>query len=265
MRQTIIFLAIFFGFIGSGFCQEKYLPKSYYIAYPNRSFEFENNKIKYWNDDKTLIGTYYLEDSNGIKFINIKFENGQNEKYIILFNENLCYFFNINGLLYFRGFTFERGARAAPGEACFSVAYDNVKIISSSHLIEGNITYSTDNLIDRISVCWAEGVDGHGINEKLYLQMNNETRSIHISTGLVSYRNPNFFKENSRPKIIELSVRNKYSIIVNLEDTPNFHTINLPQTLMKDEILELKIIDVYPGTKHEDTCINIILMDYSKY
>jgi hypothetical protein len=48
-----------------------------------------------------------------------------------------------------------------------------------------------------------------------------------------------------------------------LEDTPNFQTIISPECL-KDEMLKLEILDVYPGAKYEDTCINAIIFETSQ-
>jgi hypothetical protein len=246
---------------------QDFLTESFYLEYPMMSFSFKDNKITFWeagtlkDAEKNFIGTYYLENVNHINYINIQWDNNQSEKYLILYNNNLCYLYKNDGYMYFRGF---RVTNAAPGEFCFTVNYDNVQIESSSFLIEHNIKYSTENLNDKIGICWAEGVSGNGINETLYIKMNG-ANSLHISTGFVSFNKPYLFKENSRPRKIELSVDNKYSIIINLDDTPNFQTIKLPEELKKDEILRMKILEVYPGTKYEDTCINMILLDEAIY
>lgn len=64
-----------------------------------------------------------------------------------------------------------------------------------------------------------------------------------------------------RPKKLELFVKDKFCFEVELEDTPNYQTIDLPQRLLSEDTLVIKILDVYPGTKYEDTCINSIFYD----
>jgi hypothetical protein len=255
------------------FSQEFFLPESSYINYPMMTFSFKGNKIEYWEagtinkdgsikePEKNLQGTYFFEIVDKVNFINVQWENNQNEKYLILFNNELCFLYKMDGNMYFRGFKMRRGA---PGESCFSVAYSNVEITASSYLLEGNVVYSTDKLNEKAGECWAEGVSGQGLNEILYMKMAG-TNSIHISTGFVSFSKPYLFDQNSRPKKIELSVDNKYRIIVDLDDTPNFQTINLPEQLGRNEVLRLRILEVYNGTKYEDTCINTILFDWGKY
>jgi hypothetical protein len=270
--KDYIFLSVYIFFSFNGFGQE-YLPASSYINYPMAQIAFKDNKIFFWEAgtlnrdgtlkeaEKNLNGTYYLETTNNIKFLNIKWENGQTEKYLILYNNNLCYLYKDEGYMFFRGFKI---TNAAPGEFCFNVNYRNVQIESSSYLTERNVEYSTMNLNEKIGICWAEGVPGNGIGETLSIKMAG-ANTLHISIGFISLNKPYLFNENARPSKVELSVQDKYSIIANLDDTPNFQTIKLPEKLEKDETLKIKILDVYKGIKYEDTCINMILIDEAKY
>jgi hypothetical protein len=264
MKLAFLFFKIIF-MTFNVFGQEISIQNSRYIAYFDRIIIFkDNNVIEMWKhevmDSPEIVGEYTLENVNGITFININCYNRKNERYLILISENICYLYNGDNYPYCRGFS--KGA--APGEAVYPYNKEwRNEITATSFLIEGRTQYTTENLNENIGICWAEGVRGQGINETLFLKME-DTKSIHISTGFVSYLKPHLFKENSRPKTIELSVVNKYSIVINLEDTPNFQTINLPERLGKNDILELKILNVYPGTKYEDTCINTILFDLAR-
>jgi hypothetical protein len=267
MKLTFLFLLIIF-IAFNIFGQEMSIQNSRYIVYFDKTIIFkDNNVIEMWKhdvmDSPEIAGKYTLENINRITFININWDNRKNERFLILISENICYLYNGDNYPYFRGFS--KGA--APGEAVYpynkySKKWEN-EITATSFLTEGRIRYTTEDLNENIGMCWAEGVSGQGINETLFLKMIF-TKSIHISTGFVSYFKPHLFKENSRPKTIELSVVNKYSIIINLEDTPNFQTINLPEQLGKNDVLELKILDVYQGTKYENTCINTILFDTAR-
>ena len=243
---------------------------SFYLRYPAWSYEFNNNDITYWaaatlkDPEINLKGIYNIENVNGVKYLNIEWDNNQKERHLIIYNNNLCYLYKNDDYMHFQGF---RITNAMPGEGCASVDRDYIQIKSSSHLIENGVIYSTENLNEKLGICWAEGVPGYGINEKLSIETEGYpgVNSIHISIGYVSYNRSYLYDENSRPKRIELTVENKYSIIIDLDDTSNFQTIALPETLNRNEILELKIIEVYRGTKYEDTCINMILLDSAIY
>lgn len=261
MKYIFLLISLFFTKIA--YCQN-IIPDSLYLNYPAESFEFKNNSIRHWNDGKTMTGTYTLENINGINFINIRWENNQTEKYLILINNNLCFLYKNNGFPFFSGF---RITNAAPGEFCFNVHDNNqINISATSQLTEGNTIYSTNNLNSRIGICWAEGVNSNGINETLSFRSDIDyINTLHISIGFISFDKPYLYSENSRPSRIEISVENKYSIIVNLDDTPNFQTIRLPEGLERNEILRIKILNVYEGTKYEDTCISILLIDAGVY
>jgi len=273
MKYLSYFL-LFFTFGFTAFSQEIYLPETTYINYPFMTISFKNNEIRLWEagtldpvdysprtPERNLKGTYNLENIGGVNFINIQWENNQRERFLILYNNELCYLYKTDGNVYFRGFKIRGGA---PGELTFPVSSRST---ASSHLIEGNIVYSIDKLNERIGECWVEGVPGHGINETLHINEwpGIDLNSIHISIGFVSFNRPHLYNQNSRPKKIELSVVNKFSITVDLNDTPNFQTINLPVGIGRNDILVLKILEVYEGTRYEDTCINMLLVDIGRY
>jgi hypothetical protein len=58
-------------------------------------------------------------------------------------------------------------------------------------------------------------------------------------------------------------VEGKFSITVDLKDTPHYQEIKLPSDIsdIRGKVLILEILDVYPGTKYEDTCINTIVCE----
>jgi len=69
------------------------------------------------------------------------------------------------------------------------------------------------------------------------------------------------YEENSRPKKLNILVENKFSLTVDLVDTPNYQTIIFPQTLYSSDIIIIEVLDVFSGTRYNDTCINNILYD----
>jgi len=133
------------------------------------------------------------------------------------------------------------------------------RLSASSMLREGNKSYSAGNLDSKIGVCWAEGVKGQGIGEKIII--NGEDDSIwfdlYISTGFVSYEKPYLFRENSRPKKLRISFEGEDPKIVGLADTPNIQYLGFFANYdMEKKNLWIEILEVYPGTKYTDTCIN---------
>ena len=233
-----------------------------YIDYPARIISFgKNYSIEKWTngtyESVTIFGTYNLEYRDNIPFIKILWEDNTSEEFLILVSNHMCYLYRSNDTPYFRGFKLRGGA---PGESSFPG--DGNIIVSSTYLIENQISYNADNLNEKIGQCWA--AKGYGINETLSLKMK-WTNSISISTGFVSFEKPYLWKENSRPKMLELTVKNKFSFIFELQDIPSYQVINLPDRLEEDDTLVIKILDVYNGTKYEDVCINSIVLDWGTY
>jgi len=111
----------------------------------------------------------------------------------------------------------------------------------------------------RINSAWAEGVPGHGINETITFTGVQAIR-FYISIGYVSYSRPELYTENSRPKKILVTVDGK-SIELMLKDTPAYQTIDVDAFSSK---VTIQILEVYTGTKYEDTCINSIINHFSQ-
>jgi hypothetical protein len=251
-----MFFAAIFGVEG----QEFFKPNGSYSADIFRSIEFtDDNKINMviadqaTDEDIKISGAYIINEYDKVPFISIMWDNNKNEKYLMLGNNLVCFLFNDNARPYFRG----TSGSIMRGELVLSKAST---ISASSSLIEKNIIFGPDNLNIEIGKSWVEGVTGQGIHEYL-LMKQVRTASIHISIGFVSFSNPNLYIENSRPKRILISVEGSFSFQVDLEDTPNYQKIDLPRRLTNNDELRIEILEVYRGTKYEDTCINSILFD----
>jgi hypothetical protein len=188
-----------------------------------------------------------------------------NEKYLVLSNEHICFIYDKTGKRIFRGAHGGYSGDSWMWATRSEFVWDGPETVTvSSFLRKGNILYIAENVgkNDLIGYPWVEGVNGNGINENLLLR-RKDAKYLYISIGFVSYEKPYLYEQNSRPKRIRLSVESKFSIEIELEDTPSFQTIILPERLNED-ILKLEIIDVFPGTKYEDTCINAILFETSR-
>ena len=230
------------------------------------SITFDNGKIKITDLDvmtgklTITLGTYTVVEEGKVFYIYVAIDNGKSEKWLAIYNNDLCYLYKNNSFPFFEGYI----GSSRQVELFFPYAKH---ADASSYLIEGATQYRPDNLSNvtsstSLGLPWVEGVPGQGIGEFLLLK-TNETKKLFISNGFVSYDKPYLYNDNSRPKKIRLSVEGKFSFDAELEDTPNFQKIELPQTISRtsesEDVLKLEILDVYPGTKYDDTCINFII------
>lgn len=146
------------------------------------------------------------------------------------------------------------------------------KITASSSLNEGTKIYSPENILAVYATStyndhnqkwsnkitpWVEGKKGDGIGEYIEFDIPAEIpyADIRILNGYVNPLKPHLYKENNRIKkaLIETDTEGKKEIT--FEDVPEFTQIALPY---RTKHFKLTILDVYPGTKYQDTCITAI-------
>ncbi len=225
-----------------------------YIAFDGNDVEIGQENMR-TNIITSFKGVYEIREENKVPFIIFTSEDREKHKYLILKNNLLCYVYKENGFNISYGMS--GSSRRSEG---LLISAD--EILASSYLKEGNLEYKPDNLNlkFKLGIPWAEGVPGNGINETLTIKLEDIKR-LYISIGYVSYQRPYLYEQNSRPKKLEISVKDKFRFEVELEDTPNYQTIDLPQRLAREDNLVIKILEVYQGTKYEDTCINSIFYD----
>jgi len=284
MKNTCLF-CLFFLFISNGYSQNlsflpgKYVDMNDQLAFDSGSgnyhfFRFSDNfRVEgYKNGNKNgghYKGSYTITEDQGINYLEITWDDKTTDKYLVIgyVGESgirkgkfifYPYFYNADGAPFFSGGTI-------PSESYITYFPDEIetKILSSSSALrEGNIVYSVNNLNSRIGVCWAEGVNGQGIGEKIIFSAKEDGpyvsfSELYISTGFVSYQKPYLYRENSRPKKIRVSFENENPRIIELADTPNLQYIGIHWSNRYDKKdLWIEILEVYPGTKYTDTCIN---------
>ena len=235
----------------------------------NNYFKFSaNNQIEMGSretgtDKRQKSGTYSLTKDNGIDFLNVRWSNAENEKFLYLLADSkgeskvFLFLYKQDGDPYFVGA--KRGRTASS----YYPTYLFYSLTASSYLTENGQEYSTDKLNHRIGECWVEGVAGNGIGEKLIFEdsFGYSGNPLYISSGFVSYSKPNLYRENSRIRKIKITNQSGKSMVVELSDTPHFQTIDL-STLFSGygsaSKYVLEILEVYPGIKYTDTCVNSI-------
>lgn len=163
------------------------------------------------------------------------------------------------------------GTAARAQECAYLGATENFNSIAycvSSVLGDiGNNSYGPENLFDMArETAWCEGARGSGAGQILSLRIDNggPFRRFLIENGYA--KNDTIFRSNARPKTIEIRTDTGVNFRHVLEDTDSERWVYLPEPGTYS-VLQIRVIDVYPGTKYEDMCISTVLVDfdYEKY
>ncbi|WP_028975001.1 NADase-type glycan-binding domain-containing protein [Spirochaeta cellobiosiphila] len=130
---------------------------------------------------------------------------------------------------------------------------------SSSILVEGTINYKASNLGNSLfAKPWVEGVNGYGIGETITISDDREFTELILSNGYKSYDNPTLYEKNSRLKKIQIKGMDTETVLdVDIKDSSGPQSIKLPKSETK---VVITILDIYPGSTWEDTCVNYILV-----
>lgn len=141
-------------------------------------------------------------------------------------------------------------------------------IASSSLSAPKNSTYSPKNAHDlSLKAAWVEGKSGDGIGEWLEYQFragSPRITEIKIYNGYV--KSEKNWLENGRVKTLELYVNGKARALLQLMDTPAEQRFILPgpwgnQPEQQSMQLRFEIVEVYKGTKYDDTALTEIFFD----
>jgi hypothetical protein len=242
-------------------------------------------------------GGYAVTEDKGVYFLTASWNNRPTEKFLVLtvrqsynhgeyaYRKDSLLLYKANGAPYFYGehvgatydewkknydaydYLLPRGSML--GRLVFGTS---AWIQATSTLTEGRTVYSTDKLGRSIGECWVEGVSGQGINERLSLKLVQwASQTIYLSSGFVNFEKPYLYRENSRIKRIRVSDASGRSRTIDLKDTPHFQPIDLTGMELDGESwygseysLFIDIVDVYPGTKYTDTCVNSLCYPFGQ-
>jgi hypothetical protein len=211
-------------------------------------------------------GSYSIGSENGLDFLSVSWDGGAREKFLYLVNGELndLYLYKSDSGPFFGRFNSSSGG--------FAVFGDTLWIRASSSFQETlggkTVIYSPDNLGEKIGECW---VPGKGLNERLTLSISPrhqmEGGNIYVSSGFVSFLKPYLYTENSRIKKIRLSDSSGKSKTVELKDTPHFQPVSIEGIGTNEDgnsVLTMEILEVYPGSKYDDICLNSICWRYKQ-
>ncbi|RKX85309.1 MAG: hypothetical protein DRP58_06030 [Spirochaetes bacterium] len=194
--------------------------------------------------------TYHLV--NKIPFLFLKDSN--HPKYLALSSKDILLLYTNDGIRPLFGGFWSR--------IIYYVSSLDFIISTTSFYTDDKYDFPAKNL-DSIDLFnpWIEGVLGYGVGEKVFFNSKDKEAiaGFYFSNGFVSFEKPYLYIQNSRVKKIKVTNENKdFSFVYDVEDTPNLQYFEVKRNT-KD--LTIEILDVYPGTKWEDTAINFILLD----
>ncbi|PYG26275.1 discoidin domain-containing protein [Pelagimonas varians] len=123
-------------------------------------------------------------------------------------------------------------------------------------------TYGPENLFDgNFRTAWCEGVAGNGEGQEIYVRIEDGIpfRRLLIHNGYA--KSTDTYRSNGRARSIDVLTDRGDRIRTVLPDTSSEVVLNLPGPIEYHE-LRIRIVDVYPGAKYQDTCINLIIPDF---
>lgn len=148
-----------------------------------------------------------------------------------------------------------------------SWSYDHVdNIVASSTLkSQGSKNYRASNLHDKDDeTAWVEGVKGHGIGQwiefkNVYYYADEEVFTVQGIEILNGYtKTDKAWRENGRIKRLKVYCNGKPKCILELQNSRSLQTFNLEGLFSFGATIRFEILDVYPGTKYQDTVISEI-------
>lgn len=170
------------------------------------------------------------------------------------------------------------------------VGYFEQRAVASSELPSGTGRYEAENILaQNRERAWVEGAEGSGIGESItYYQVcddygNDIMRNIALMNSLPEHdgfmhyteicivngyaKDMKTWEENGRIKRLIMYIDDKPYAYLELEDTILPQYFSLPEDdimVMNRKMLTVRfeIVDVYPGTLYEDTCLTGLVMEF---
>jgi hypothetical protein len=99
---------------------------------------------------------------------------------------------------------------------------------------------------------YVEGVNDFGKNQQITMNWSFSINKLVIVNGFISFDKPYLYEANNRIKKILIYEDNNPGYLVEINDTSKPQVIKLQN---KCKNLKIKFIDIYIGTKYNDTCI----------
>lgn len=139
---------------------------------------------------------------------------------------------------------------------------------SSSLNSQGQKRYGVENIHDfNHESVWAEGVEGYGIGEYIVYEFPAncpKITTINILNGYV--RSDRLWRANARVKRLKVYYNDVPYAILELEDSRSLQWFDIGEVGRENDdacawTLKFEILEVYPGTRYEDTIISELYFD----
>ena len=197
-------------------------------------------------DEATNLYEYSLWDDL------IEISGGRQE---LITEENLLILYNYNPELAFLLFPFLSDD--------FVSDYHFNSYRSSTFLTEGNVSYEASNLQSVSGLPWASS-NGYGIGDKIWINLNTKNEiGFGLYNGFQSTQKAYLYEENSRVKKIKITcLQTKREKTVDVKDTSESQFISISDLILYfGDVFdfEIEVLEVYPGTKYSDLCIQAII------
>jgi hypothetical protein len=102
---------------------------------------------------------------------------------------------------------------------------------------------------------WVEGEKDNGVNETLTLHFDHQRQLAGFEIINGYDKTESIWKANARVKSLEATTSDGQTLTVSLQDVRGASRVDFKPTI-KTEWLELRIREVFPGTKYKDTAIS---------
>jgi len=140
------------------------------------------------------------------------------------------------------------------------IAWDRA---SASSVLEGNHTrYGAMNIVDKnYDTAWAEGAAGYGIGEWIQVERNDHVDISKITITNGYHKSQETYDNNGRLKRFRLDFSQGqylYNEVDENKTNSRYITITFSRPISANSI-KLTILDVFEGSKYEDTCITEIV------
>lgn len=131
---------------------------------------------------------------------------------------------------------------------------------ASSTIRQDGVDNSPMLMFDGIeSTSWQEGVNGHGIGEKVYAQFDDRYFIEHLTFRMGNWKTEDYYTGNNRPKTLRITLGDEetdseQTFDIEFPDGKELFCVEFtPHVLCSYMTIEIR--DVYAGTKWDDTAI----------
>ena len=129
-----------------------------------------------------------------------------------------------------------------------------VRAEATSYLTQKNYKHGPENVFDGdLTKAWCEDASGYGMGQSLtvYLKQKSVVSGMRIWAGY--HKSTSLYHKNSRPALLLLEFSDGEIYQWALSDAMEEQELSLPG--IQTEYVKITILDVYSGTKYEDTLI----------